>query len=61
VKRIQDCGFHGAWLFWFIVIRKIDNGLFTLTVLILLIILLVKKGTKGANRFGDDPLQKSNQ
>ena len=61
VKRFHDCGFHGAWLFLFIVFRKIDNVLFMLISLIMIITLFVKKGTKGANRFGDDPLQESNQ
>ena len=41
--------------------RKIDNVLFMLISLIMIITLFVKKGTKGANRFGDDPLQESNQ
>ena len=52
VKRLQDCGYKGLWMFLFL--RK-EIGL------IMLIILLVKKGTEGANRYGDDPLQKANQ
>ena len=66
VKRLHDLGWNGWFavllvveeLFGSVVKNEILSYIFIVMVFVLSLILLFKKGNKGANKYGKDPLTK---
>lgn len=61
MKRLHDMNFSGWWLASVFVIGFLDNTLGIIVNLLLLLVLVCEKGTEGENRYGPDPLTRSDE